>query len=273
MEEGYRDWRLDQNGQVIFQRPKFFEYRTVSKREIRLIKFHPGNIRSLSLGDDIGYKPTEEQLKTILTPCELICTTLEDAPPYVALSYAWGDPSLTHHIIINNSPFPVTKNLFDFFAAVGEHYLGNDLPLWIDAVCIDQLNFEERSQQVQHMAEIYDHALQIHAWLGPGTPSTALGIQKLTYMCDEIQRLASESHGGISAAFAAVNPRNPSFFDASDPKDVLNWKSISSLINGFSWWTRAWVVQEVTSKPEVWIFCGQVGVKIFCIGMPHGYTA
>jgi hypothetical protein len=38
--------------------------------------------------------------------------------------------------------------------------------LWIDALCIDQTNLEERSEQVKMMARIYSQASQVVVWLG-----------------------------------------------------------------------------------------------------------
>ena len=38
--------------------------------------------------------------------------------------------------------------------------------LWIDAICIDQKNDEERAQQIQLMAKIYSQASRVLVWLG-----------------------------------------------------------------------------------------------------------
>jgi hypothetical protein len=38
--------------------------------------------------------------------------------------------------------------------------------LWIDALCIDQSNMEERSEQVKSMARIYSQASRVVIWLG-----------------------------------------------------------------------------------------------------------
>ncbi|OCK76902.1 HET-domain-containing protein, partial [Lepidopterella palustris CBS 459.81] len=38
--------------------------------------------------------------------------------------------------------------------------------IWVDAICIDQDNFEEKSHQIQLMAKIYSKAIRALAWLG-----------------------------------------------------------------------------------------------------------
>lgn len=46
------------------------------------------------------------------------------------------------------------------------------VPLWIDAVSINQNDAIERGRQVRRMGEIYDHATLVYSWTGPGTGDT-----------------------------------------------------------------------------------------------------
>jgi hypothetical protein len=100
---------------------------------------------------------------------------------YTCLSYVWGPTELGSHVILlNNRPFCVRKNLWDFLsvASLNKINLGVDRrdrltfdfsqatkSLWIDALCIDQENVSERNHQVQQMGEIYSHAQHVLAWL------------------------------------------------------------------------------------------------------------
>jgi hypothetical protein len=43
------------------------------------------------------------------------------------------------------------------------------LSIWIDAICIDQSNTQERNQQVSMMGDVYGSATTVWVWLGPGT--------------------------------------------------------------------------------------------------------
>ncbi|KAH7396120.1 heterokaryon incompatibility protein-domain-containing protein, partial [Pyrenochaeta sp. MPI-SDFR-AT-0127] len=38
--------------------------------------------------------------------------------------------------------------------------------LWVDAICINQTDNDERSKQVAIMGEIYNRAIKVFAWLG-----------------------------------------------------------------------------------------------------------
>jgi hypothetical protein len=94
-------------------------------------------------------------------------------PEYVALSYTWGHPvwddfkdDLSHTIICNGQQVPVGFNLYE---ALHYIFIESDIApklIWIDAICIDQSNVEERSVQVKQMTSVYIHAKHVMIWLG-----------------------------------------------------------------------------------------------------------
>ncbi|VUC24040.1 unnamed protein product [Clonostachys rosea] len=97
--------------------------------------------------------------------CELFSVYDAKRPPYQALSYAWGAPGHQASLIhVNGCEFPVTVNL-----GIALRFLRNsDEPvvLWIDALCINQHNDDERSSQVAKMRDIYEAADQVIIFLG-----------------------------------------------------------------------------------------------------------
>jgi Heterokaryon incompatibility protein (HET) len=97
--------------------------------------------------------------------CKLFHVSLNENPQYIALSYTWGDPRDTQTIIIGNAPVPVTRNLYS--AMYHLVYYTNTKVVWIDALCINQTDDEEKSWQVQLMKEIYQRADHVSVWLGP----------------------------------------------------------------------------------------------------------
>ena len=83
---------------------------------------------------------------------------------YHALSYMWGDPQATSEIEIDdNRHFRVTKNAESALRDLRHEH--DDLNLWIDTICIDQHNIQERNRQVKLMRQIYQNALIVHIWL------------------------------------------------------------------------------------------------------------
>ncbi|PVH76983.1 hypothetical protein DL98DRAFT_352436, partial [Cadophora sp. DSE1049] len=105
--------------------------------------------------------------------CTIQHFRLEDAPPYYALSYEWGD-TITTLIHLNSMPMGVRNNLFTALSQFRVDALvdneGYNKPvnsrwttkwLWIDALCIDQENITERSHQVRLMGQIYKDAIEV----------------------------------------------------------------------------------------------------------------
>jgi hypothetical protein len=86
------------------------------KREIRLVTI----------------KPVSHAFE--LVECSLSVHSLTNAPPFRALSYAWGDPNITSPIKLDGIVLPVTVNLS---AALDELRKESGTALfWIDAICI-----------------------------------------------------------------------------------------------------------------------------------------
>jgi hypothetical protein len=90
---------------------------------------------------------------------------LSDTQPiYEALSYAWGDAKVTSPIFLESCPFQATVNLVSALRHL--RHEDNTRTLWVDAICIDQSNIQERGHQVAFMAKIYSMAECDILWLG-----------------------------------------------------------------------------------------------------------
>ena len=118
-----------------------------------------GEMRLLDLS--ISNKPTVEGC---LIPCEL------GSASYVAISYVWGNENdrLTMHL--NNRPVSVTKsayNVLNLLSQASSPVIEGNLAhlsmfanklIWIDAICINQQDNDEKAAQVRQMGEIYRQA-------------------------------------------------------------------------------------------------------------------
>ena len=96
---------------------------------------------------------------------EMKVASLDDDPSYLALSYTWGDGALTGPIKINSTEVYITCNLKSPLLDWARQILGgpdfeewpfHDWPvwLWVDAICINQVDQDEKSIQIQLMGEI-----------------------------------------------------------------------------------------------------------------------
>lgn len=86
------------------------------------------------------------------------------APVYEIISYCWGDVRFSSLIWINDMPLNIPDSTAEVLQQVamleGQRYV------WIDAVCINQADFEERASQVQLMRRIYLNAARNIVCLG-----------------------------------------------------------------------------------------------------------
>src|SRR5438046_953839 len=96
----------------------------------------------------------------------LIAVRLNEAPPYFALSYCWGKQKQDVPVQINGQVVCVSPSLVDAIRRLWK--LGAEDPasdirvewVWIDQICINQDDIQERSAQVQLMGSIYSQAIR-----------------------------------------------------------------------------------------------------------------
>ncbi|KAK4557025.1 hypothetical protein LTR86_006006 [Recurvomyces mirabilis] len=162
---------------------------------------------------------------------------LDAALIYEALSYTWGPPASEKYVLNGNNRIMVTDNLF--YALRRLRYPDQDRILWVDALCINQLSVEERSQQIGVMRDIYQLASKVIIWLG----DTDAMPDDLSYEPEIITAdfLAHQSkRATIGRAFGEALAR-------TQPK----------------WWHRVWTVQEfVVPSVEPWICFEQYTISI-----------
>lgn len=96
---------------------------------------------------------------------------------FEALSYTWGDEGDAKSIVVNGNRKEVSKNLeaaLRTLRGLQETRLG--MSYWVDSLCIDQGNVEERNAQVKRMREIYGRARSVIVWLGQGVETDKLSL-------------------------------------------------------------------------------------------------
>ncbi|KIM94136.1 hypothetical protein OIDMADRAFT_136552, partial [Oidiodendron maius Zn] len=199
-------------------------------------KLDHGDIRLLHL------LPNEEKRAPIR--CQLfhypLRKTEERACLYEALSYTWGGEHKPDSISIGERCLPVTKNLHAALICLRDRFIGR--VIWVDAICIDQEDYDERGQQVRFMAEIYCKASRVLVWLGEAE---------------------AHDHQALKAIHSAA---------ADEPTGFSNEGTIHIAILellGRPWFRRIWVLQEVAAARQVRIVCGSTDIDgyAFCLGL------
>lgn len=185
--------------------------------------------------------------------CSTYQVSFREKPPYETLSYAWGDPELSESIICDGKRLRVTKNLYAALLRLRQsHAL---VPLWIDAICIDQNNTSERTKQVRLMKQIYENAKQVVVWLGEEVESDKDAFEALhslnRFLLDfgKDQRNWAEVQGisSFGDTLQHLNFESPGF------------RALDSLFQR-PWFMRAWVAQEVIVAPRALVTCGTLTI-------------
>jgi hypothetical protein len=107
---------------------------------------------------------------------------LQQGLQYTTLSYVWGKDRCPHPVQVNGKHLMIGRNLDCAFRHIRDNttdLLGRTKLLWVDALCIDQTDVQERSQQVQLMGDIYASAIDMVIWLGPERQDTAFILAKI----------------------------------------------------------------------------------------------
>jgi hypothetical protein len=177
--------------------------------EIRLVEITPGQ---------------ESEVITV----EL--TTLKRAAPetvYDCISYTWGKPDTAFEIIIDGKTLQVRRNLWLLLQHLRKTQI-TTRKLWIDAICIDQCNIEEKDLQVTNIGQVFRDAVNVLVWLDEASIDGTLQPE-------------------ILGLFTYENVTVGRTLDSQLSKYV----DIDSIHNGIMkcayhvYWTRLWIVQEL----------------------------
>ncbi|KAF2854058.1 hypothetical protein T440DRAFT_544195, partial [Plenodomus tracheiphilus IPT5] len=180
-----------------------------------------------------------------------------DCPPWISLSYTWGSfqkyreersepitQTEEYYIFLNNMQFNVTMNLWyaldNILAGRNEHNAHIEVlkirHFWIDAICINQADLDERSHQVSMMGLIYSKTSAVLVWLDPEEEDDP---DAFFHSFQAYRAVTEAEHYGTEV---------PSFEDE---------KPYRYLSKPFAnpYWTRIWIIQEILLPPQiVWLY-------------------
>jgi hypothetical protein len=248
-----------------------FAYRSLHTEQIRLVVLLPG-----STGSRIE--------------CRLLHQKTYNPMQYDALSYTWGDMANTEEIMLNGFIFTVTAGLE---RALRHLRLPNKKRvLWIDAICINQMDTTERNHQVQMMFNIYQNAQAVRAWIGceigdedqttrneldghmslahntPGNHANAMPLPgdyqhdwDVWKLIDIFGNLDAEAEWSTSSERDIFSLVSNSF---KLPSGQKAWHDLAILVLR-PYWTRVWIQQEILIKSKVIVHCGSASFPLLSL--------
>jgi hypothetical protein len=206
-----------------------YQYRPLnrSRQEIRLLILEPSSGNS-----------------TLRCTLEHKFLDVKPPPSFETISYVCGDPSKKKTIFLNGHGI---RAMATSEAALRRMRLRDEpRTLWIDSICIDQNNTDERGQQVGMMYQIYSLTFRNLIWLGPYDDIIAEAVTAMNAILQEI----------------AIETRDYADFEelVMDHNQVYRWSQIplSSTTDGLAflrildipWFSRLWIVQEASLAPS-----------------------
>lgn len=202
------------------------------------------------LNEEGSIYPLEGIIKGELTHKSLDQLALDpSAPSYFAISYCWGDPTPTDRVWISDDVYiPLTDS-----AAYILRRVKRGIYLWIDSVCINQHDMNEKARQVRMMWGVYKYAKQVMIWLGGPEDDAELAMNLLF---DVANAIVTEEFTGRKPVYLPTGSL-PSF---NFHYDAPSWIALAKLLER-PWFRRVWVMQEVVAAKQAVLVCGQ-GIPI-----------
>lgn len=190
--------------------------------------------------------------------CELRMVSLNTNPSYDALSYVWGDVNDRRSIELCGFDHQVTVNL----EVALRHLRREDQPriLWVDALCINQADLEERGKQVLLMNWIYKQATTVISWVGEASEDSGEAIKFIR----ELGLFMIENEDDLELSAESVE-------SLGFPLKSQNWPALWKFL-WRDYWTRMWIIQElavrgVLTNASGVILCGSASVARVCFDM------
>jgi hypothetical protein len=182
-----------------------------AKRQIRLLELQPST--------DLNENPRGH----------LVTKSLDGRPAFDALSYAWGGSQDSKPLYIDSCYVPLTESLHRCLRYLRDtRYVRT---FWIDAVCINQFDTAERSQQVQQMEHTFRAAEVVRAWIGDFQSDRMPKVFRIVELLAKDHTVHDFEHHRQEIT----------------PEDVMN----CTLLTRSTWFQRLWVRQEVALARQV----------------------
>ena len=143
------------------------------------------------------------------------------------------------------------------------------MPLWADAICIDQEDDDEKELQVAKMAKIYRMAKSVQVWLGDATPSDRLAFSMIQCVADYLynsnvalknnQRSFAEHFKCWIADYDAGDQDQMNRFGFLDVGDCFK---ATTFLSRKPWFHRLWVIQEIAVARKAYFRCGRLIIDL-----------
>lgn len=183
--------------------------------------------------------------------CTAFCARIEDRPAYTALSYVWGDPADTREVRLDGHSVLVTRNLFAALRRLRDPERVKHL--WVDALCINQADDEEKSRQASLMRHIYSNSTDAVIWLGEYLDVDLEPPTKAEWGDSSGIRQSLMPEVNVREAFDMIERSvEHEYAIFEDLLRLTQYRDTSCMmmLQELPWWTRIWTLQVQVNTPQ-----------------------
>lgn len=166
-----------------------------------------------------------------------------------AFSYCWGPQTETFAINCNGHQLRVHHNLYTALPYLARRQLESTpaQAIWIDAVCINQADDDEKLIQIGLMNQIYTKARKVWAWLGLAKDQSY--VPHILSLLPQI----TAYNAAVAGVPRHLKPERPAELQELSP---VFWETVLHLFRN-PWFERVWVVQEAALAKDITFLCGE----------------
>jgi hypothetical protein len=223
--------------------------------------------------------------------------SIDDCPPYIALSYIWEPRHPLREISLNGRRVQIGTNLYDCLDIITKgidvdaksqppskkmvlrvgtsnvkhwskthlyEYMNNKSLwgfFWIDQLSVNQKDMAERSHQVKLMARVYSKAAFVLAWLGP-----AAGLNASSFRHSMLQTLPTPQQ--LAAGPYWSRPYKERQVKLAKEEEIPQ----QFVIAASPYWSRLWIVQEIILAKEI-LICTDVQNTLWNTNAEHSFRS
>lgn len=180
---------------------------------------------------------------------------------YTTVSYVWGPRSQPSHAL--HTPvgrLTITEPLYLTLKQLRKKH--RSVTLWVDAICINQDDDNEKTEQVKMLAQIFQNSVQTLGFIRDDGESTEV-VEML------MQVRAREMLCEGSADWPRNLPTCPKSWNQRGLPTLLDpiWSKTADFFRN-DWFRRVWIIQEVVIARSMKLVCGK-----YTIDWEHLYSA
>jgi len=198
-------------------------------------------------------QPDQIRLLTIVRDTDtlrLIVTAHKfyDDLEYDAVSYVWGAAEASINVPCNGGNLTVTPTVFEML-----QHLNPDRSCWLDSICINQQDVEEKAVQIPLMYRIYSLATFVVIWMGLPTPQSEqfmLGFSIALQM-----QMEREWNSMLDQGLQPSDLR-PDLFRPDEPF----WVGMIQICE-HEWFRRLWTFQEAVLARQPVMLLGHLWLR------------